>query len=99
MITNIFESPKKGKRLRVIIDNNKSYDFGYPGAFTYVDGADAKIKKNYQKRHLANSIEKTLITNLVPSPSLFAYYILWGKYRDIYKNANYLNKLWLKKHG
>ncbi len=47
MITNIFESPKKGKRLRVIMVNGKSYDFGYPGAFTYIDGADAKIKKNY----------------------------------------------------
>jgi hypothetical protein len=99
MIINIFDSPKKGKRLRIIMDNGKSYDFGYAGAYTYIDGADAKIKKNYQKRHLANPIEYNLITNLVPSPSLFAYYILWGKYRDIYKNVNYLNNLWYKKHG
>jgi hypothetical protein len=81
------------------MDTGKSYDFGFPGAFTFIDGANEKVKLNYQKRHLGNTKEKTLISSLVPSPSLFSYYLLWGKYRDIYKNIELLNDLWHKKHG
>jgi hypothetical protein len=99
MIIDLTESPRKGKRFRVKLDTGKSYDFGFPGAFTFIDGANEKIKLNYQKRHLGNTKEKTLISSLVPSPSLFSYYLLWGKYRDIYKNIELLNDLWHKKHG
>ncbi len=101
MITKITESPLKNKRYRVYLDNNEKryYDFGYPGAFTYIDGASELTRLNYQKRHLGNKTENILIQNLVPSPSLMSFYILWGKYRDITRNINYLNNLWRKKHG
>jgi hypothetical protein len=35
--------------------------------------------------HLGNATEYKLITNLIPSPSLFSAYILWGSYTDIEK--------------
>ncbi len=40
------------------MDNDKHYDFGFPGAKTYVDGASELTEENYKKRHLANPIEK-----------------------------------------
>jgi hypothetical protein len=99
MITKIVNSPLKNKRYRVYLNTGKHYDFGFPNAFTFIDGASENIKIAYQKRHLGNEIEKTLIDNLVPSPSLFSYYLLWGPYRNIKVNAKYLNKLWDKKHN
>jgi hypothetical protein len=57
-----------------------------------------KNEQHYWARHLGNATEYKLITNLVPSPSLFSAYILWGIYPDIEKNINYLNQLWREKH-
>jgi hypothetical protein len=31
-----------------------------------------------ERRHLGNKKEKYLIDHLIPSPSLFSYYLLWG---------------------
>lgn len=81
------------------MDNDKYYDFGYPEAYTYLDGASDAIRAAYRARHYANKIEKELITNLVPSPSLFAYYLIWGESRDIDKNIKTLNAMWKKKHS
>ena len=96
MITKIINSPVKMKRYRVYMDNGKHYDFGLKGGETYLDHKDLTKRENYRKRHLGNSVEKVLITKLVPSPSLFAYYLLWGKYTDLQKNIDYLNSLWKK---
>jgi hypothetical protein len=98
MIIKIIESPKKTKRYRVYMDTEKHYDFGFKSGKTYLDGRTEIERRNYRNRHLANQTEKTLIENLVPSPSLFSYYLLWGDTRDLNKNANYLNRLWSKKH-
>ena len=67
MIIKIENSPLKNKRYRVIMDNDKTYDFGYKGVNgfgnTYIDHGDVNIRENYRKRHYANDTEKTLIDN------------------------------------
>lgn len=98
MIVKIERSPVSLKRFRVTMDNGKHYDFGYHTGKTYIDGRTMTERENYRKRHLANPIEKRLITNLVPSPSLFAYYLLWGPSASLPKNVTHLNKLWKDKH-
>ncbi len=81
------------------MDDNKNYDFGLDTGYTYIDGATKEQRNNYLKRHLANTIENNLIKNLVPSPSLFSAYILWGNSRNINENIKILNDLWKKKHS
>lgn len=99
MIVRLQKSPVKTKRFRVVMDNGKKYDFGYLGAYTYLDGADDKIRSAYRARHYANKTEKELIDNLVPSASLFSYYLIWGESRDINENIKTLNAKWKTKHG
>lgn len=98
MIVDIKPSPVKYKRFRVFMDSGKTFDFGLKGGSTYIDHKDKTKRLNYIKRHYANSIERKLIDNLVPSPSLFSMFLLWGKYTNLYDNINYLNNLWAKKH-
>lgn len=98
MIVRIEESPKEFKRYRVIMDNGRTYDFGLRDGSTYLDHKDKKKRYNYLARHMANETEKKLITNLVPSASLFSALLLWGPYTSLRKNAEFLNGLWEKKH-
>lgn len=92
-IVDIKSSTKKHKRYCVLMDNGEKYDFGLDKGQTYIDNHDTNKRANYWKRHTSNEAENKLITNLVPSPALFSAYILWGKYDNIGKNINYLNKL------
>ena len=92
-ITKIERSPRKNKRFRVILSNEKKYDFGLLGGSTYIDHKDINKRKNYISRHLGNDTESYLIENLIPSPSLFSMYLLWGFSTDIDENINYLNTL------
>ena len=98
MIIKIESSPISHKRFRVFMDNGKYYDFGLKGGSTYINHHDMTKRLNYLKRHLANETENTLIKNLVPSPSLFSAYLLWGKYTTLEQNIHFLNELWKKKH-
>jgi hypothetical protein len=95
-ITKIENSPIKNKRYRVTMSDGKHYDFGLKEGSTYIDHKDAIKRTNYLKRHMGNERENYLIKNLVPSPSLFSAYILWGWSTDIKENIKYLNNL-LKK--
>jgi hypothetical protein len=79
------------------MDDGKKIDFGYDGAYTWLDGAVEKIRNAYRKRHYANTTEKQLIDNLVPSASLMSYYLIWGESRDIKENIAKLNSMWKKK--
>lgn len=88
----IFYSDKPKKRFVAVINGKKIY-FGQPNANTYIDKADDITRDNYRKRHYANKTEKYRIDNLIPSPSLLSWYILWGDSPDIKKNINYLNRL------
>ena len=90
-IVKIIESPRKNKRYRVYLENDDYYDFGLYGGDTYIDHHDENKRENYRKRHYAQ--EKHLIDKLIPSPSLFSYYILWGDSRNISKNIKKLNSL------
>ena len=91
-VINIIASPRKNKRFRAVLSDNSTVDFGLLNGFTYLDGASNEVKENYRKRHY-NSVEKPFIDNLVISPSLLSYYLIWGDYRDINKNMKVLNKL------
>jgi hypothetical protein len=93
VITSISVSPFRYKRFRVHLSNFTHFDFGLHGASTYIDHYNKKLKSNYQARHYANKTEHYLIDNLIPSPALFSYYLLWGPYISLYKNVRYLNNL------
>jgi len=92
-IVKISKSPLKNKRLRVYTDDDRHFDFGLSGARTFIDHHDIRKRDNYRKRHLGNNREYELISTLTPSPSLFAYYILWGDYTNINDNINMLNDI------
>ena len=85
-------SNHKGKRLKAIFDDGRSFHFGLKGAITYVDGATLAKRDSYLKRHLANKTEKHLIDSLIPSPALLSAYLLWNT-DDLSKNIKILNRL------
>ena len=90
-IIKIENSPRKNKRFRITLNNGDYYDFGLLGASTYLEHKDKIKRENYRKRHLGNDRENYLIKNLIPSPSLFSYYILWGDSTNINDNIKTLN--------
>ena len=92
-ILNITDSPLKTKRFRVYLDNNKHYDFGLKTGQTYIDHRDKVKRHNYQVRHYNSKREQPYIKNIIPSPALFSYYLLWGSSVSIKKNIQHLNKL------
>ena len=92
-ILNISDSPLKTKRFRVYLDNNKHYDFGFKTGQTYIDHKDKTKRRNYQLRHYNSKREQHFISELIPSPALFSYYILWGQSTSVKKNIQILNKL------
>jgi hypothetical protein len=99
MIVKLEDSPLPMKRFRITIQSSKGrkqYDFGLKGGHTFIDGESEQTRQNYLKRHLGNPTEYTLIKELVPSPSLFSAYLLWGKFRSVDKNIKHLNSLWHK---
>ena len=91
IISKLEASPLKTKRYRVYI-GNKHYDFGLKGGSTFIDGQSLVTRENYRKRHLGNPIEKHLIDNLILSPALFAFYLLWGETNNLNKNLTLLNQ-------
>jgi hypothetical protein len=93
MIRQTTESPIKNKKYRAYIDNGKYYDFGLKGSSTYLDHKNIKMRDNYRKRHLGNKNENNLINNLIMSPSLLSYYLLWGPYTELDENIKFLNNL------
>lgn len=102
MIVKIQPSPLKNKRYRVWVDTRygmKSYDFGLRGGETYIDHQDKLKRKNYRARHLANEKEFIFINELIPSPALFSFFLLWGEYPTLEQNIHELNRLWSIKHA
>ena len=97
-IIDIVDSPKKEKRFRVIMNDGKNIDFGLKGGETFLDHKDVNKRSAYMARHFANRIEKHLISNLIPSPSVMSAFLLWNT-SDLEENIKILNKLFLKKYG
>ena len=98
MIKEIKKSNKKNKRFKVILDNGDTFDFGLKDGSTYIDHNDKSIRDNYIKRHYNLKKEQPFIKNLIPSPALFSFYLLWGPYTKIETNIKYLNDLFLIKN-
>lgn len=97
MIVKIENSNRDNKRFKVTMDDGREFHFGWKGAKTYLDGVSRKMRENYRARHWANETERRLIQNLISSPALFSWYLIWGSSRDIYTNMKALNKLWREK--
>ena len=97
-IVEIKPSHVKNKRYTVTLNDGRRFSFGAEHGHTYVDHHDMTKRTNYRKRHFGSPKEKPLLENLVPSPSVLAYYILWGQHTSIEQNIQYLNRLWSKKH-
>ena len=98
-IINIIKSKRKDKRYTAILDDYKSINFGLDTGSTYIDHHNETKRENYRKRHYANKTEKYNIDNLIISPSLLSYYLLWGPYTELNKNLHYLNKLLDEKYN
>ena len=92
-ILNISDSPLKTKRFRVYLDDGKHYDFGLKTGSTYLDHKNKIKRHNYQVRHYNSKREQPYLENLIPSPALFSYYLLWGESTSIKKNIRSLNRL------
>ena len=92
-IINIGDSPLKTKRFRAFLSDNTHIDFGLKTGQTYIDHKDKVRRHNYQVRHYNSKREQPYIKNLIPSPALFSYYILWGQSISIRKNIQSLNKM------
>jgi hypothetical protein len=93
MIVSIAPSKVKHKRYVITMQDGKKYNFGLDTGSTYIDHHDKEIRDSYRARHLGNTTERRLINNLIPSPSLFSYYILWGNSTSIEANIKHLNVL------
>jgi len=96
-IIYIMVSPRLFKKYRVYLDDGTYYDFGLDNSQTYLDHHDKQIRENYRLRHLGNAKEKELIENLIPSPSLFSYYLLWNT-TSLIDNIEILNKMFRNKY-
>ena len=92
-IIKLVDSPLKTKRFRVYLDDESHYDFGLKTGQTYIDHHDKVKRENYKRRHYNSKREQPYIKNLVPSPALFSYYLLWSDSSNIYENIKILNKL------
>ena len=93
-IIKLIDSPRMKKRFRTYSDDNSKYDFGLKGeGRTYIDHHDKVKRQNYRRRHYNSVREQPFIKNIIPSPALFSYYILWGDSTSIDQNIKILNKM------
>ena len=93
MIKDIINSPVKTKKYRALMSDGSKIDFGSSSSRTYLDHKDKTKRNNYRARHLGNDRENYFIKNIIPSPALLSYYLLWGPYTTLHQNINYLNEL------
>ena len=96
MIKEIKKSNKKNKRFKVILNNGDIFDFGLKNGSTYIDHKDELLRGKYLKRHYNLKKERPFIENLIPSPALFSFYLLWVPYTTIEENIKYLNNLFIQ---
>ncbi len=92
MIQEVISSPLKTKKYRAIMSDGSKIDFGLKGSSTFLDHHDKTKRHNYRVRHLANDRENYLIKNVIPSPALLSFYLLWNT-ENLEHNILYLNQL------
>jgi hypothetical protein len=91
-IISLEKSTRKDKKYKVVMSDGKEYHFGLKDSTTYTEGASKQTRDAFLARHTNNPLEKKLIENLVPSPSLFSVYLLWNT-PSLEKNVKILNRL------
>lgn len=91
-IVKVEKSERKDKKYKATLDTGKIYHFGLEGSVTYTEGASKQKRDAYLARHLGNNTERNLIKNLIVSPSLLSYYLLWNT-PSLENNIKILNKL------
>ena len=92
MIQEVISSPLKTKKYRAIMSDGSKIDFVSRNSQTYLDYKDETKRNNYRVRHLANDREHYLIQNVIPSPALLSFYLLWNT-GNLEHNIRYLNEL------
>lgn len=90
-IIKLEKSKVKGKKYTAILDDGKRINFGSDVSVTYVEGASKEKKESYIKRHLGNETERNRINNLILSPALLSYYLLWNT-NNLDENIKILNR-------
>jgi hypothetical protein len=88
-IVELLPSDLPSKRFKIVVkvdDRDYTFNFGAKEGNTYIDHGDEKKRENYRRRHYANPTEKYRINNLIPSPSLFSWKLLWGDKTDLLDN-------------
>jgi hypothetical protein len=89
-IIKIERSHVKNKKYVAIFDDGTRINFGSSVSTTFVEGATQEKRNAYIARHLANGTEYYRIKNLIPSPSLLSYYLLWNT-NNLQTNIKILN--------
>jgi len=90
-IIRLERSKTKGKKYTAILNDGKKINFGSDVSTTYVEGASKEKKESYIKRHLGNDVERNRINNLILSPALLSYYLLWNT-NNLEENIKILNR-------
>ena len=88
-IVELLPSKTENKRFEITLnvdDQEYTFKFGDKNGSTYIDHGDVKKRDAYRARHYANKVEKYRIDNLVPSPALFSWKLLWGDRTDLLDN-------------
>lgn len=90
-IKDIFQSPRKGKRFRIVLENDRDLDyidFGSDLGNTYIDHGDKRIRENYIKRHskLGEDWSDPY------TAGFWSRWLLWGTYPDAYQNIKDIKK-------
>ena len=93
----IFTSPKTAFRYSALFEK-KIYYFGHPNMLTYIDGVSPDIRYKYIRFTMKDKYKCEKIQNLVPSRSMFEYYVLWGHSQNIDTNIDHVNSLLCKKY-
>ena len=92
MIKGVISSPLKTNKYRAIMSDGSKIDFGLKGSSTFLDHHNKTKRHNYRVRHLANDREQYLIKNIIPSPAVLSFYLLWNT-ENLEHNILYLNQL------
>lgn len=98
-ILSVEPSTRKDKRYMAKMKDGQIIHFGDPEGETYLDHGDKDKRYNYHRRHLANPLERELITQFKLSPALLSYYLLWGYYTDMKENIDEMNRRWADPAG
>jgi hypothetical protein len=88
-IVELLPSKTNNKRFEITVqvdDDLYKFQFGDANGSTYIDHGDERKQEAYRRRHYANKTEKYRIDNLIPSPALFSWKLLWGDHRDLLDN-------------